>query len=69
MPKQIRVSGHTLPFEGRIRSYHGLGSGPGPARCSCGWESGNCENTSQRQRAHRQHKLEVMGASRSKPGG
>lgn len=60
MAKQLIVPGHSLPFEGRVVNYHGLGSGPGPAKCSCGWESESLPTTAARQRAHRAHKLEVI---------
>ena len=60
MPKQIRVPGHTLPREGRILDKYGYWGVKGPARCTCGWESEELTSDGQRQRAHRQHKLDVL---------
>lgn len=60
--KPNRLPGHTLPYEGRVKSYFGLGNGPGRAKCSCGAESSALESTAARQRWHRQHKDEIREA-------
>lgn len=61
MAKQLIVPGHTLPLEGRLAAWGRIGNGPGPARCSCGWESESLPTTAARQREHRAHKMEVIG--------
>lgn len=63
MSAQVRVKGHTLPFEGRVRSVYRYGSGPGHGRCSCGAASADMlPSTAARQRWHRQHKSDVLAA-------
>ena len=64
--QQIRVKGHTLRYEGRVWAYTRIGSGPGRAVCSCGWESEMLESTAARQRAHRRHKMDLLEAARDK---
>lgn len=64
MPKQIIVSGHTLPREGQLRVAAGVRgrNGGGFTKCSCGEESPVLNSTAARQRWHRQHKLDVIAA-------
>lgn len=64
MAKQLRVPGHALRFEGRVRTGWTYGSGPGTAQCSCGEESPCLLTTAARQRWHREHKAAVVAARR-----
>lgn len=62
MRRQIIVKGHTLPFEGQLRSPLGhTNNGPGHGACSCGAKSPEpLPSTAARQRWHREHKLEIL---------
>jgi hypothetical protein len=66
MPEQLRVKGHTLWHEGRVWGFYGYGSGPGTAKCSCGWESEVLDSTAARQRAHRAHKMDILEGIKDK---
>jgi hypothetical protein len=62
MARQLRVAGHTLPFEGRVMVAGWYRNGPGFGRCSCGARSEKeLPNTAARQRWHRAHKEEIAG--------
>jgi hypothetical protein len=59
MAKQLRVPGHTLPWEGRVSdytAYWGVRGGSGRTHCSCGEQSPELPSTAARQRWHREHK-------------
>lgn len=61
MPKQLRVRGHTLPYEGRVKRAGFLGNGTGFGKCSCGASSRvPLPDTAARQRWHRDHKADVL---------
>lgn len=59
MAKGHLVKGHGLLHEGRVPGLFYWGTGPGSAKCSCGWESEELLTTAARQRAHKVHKLKV----------
>lgn len=58
--KQLRVTGHTLRYEGRVPGAHWPGNGEGQCLCSCGERSVNLPSTAARQRWHKKHKQAVM---------
>lgn len=73
MPKNTRLSGHTLQSEGSPFEWYDGGEGArwvrsstasGKARCSCGETSGVLSSTGARKRWHAAHKDEIrQGAS------
>lgn len=61
--KSNRLSGHTLPFEGKIYGYNRTVK-HGRARCSCGALSPALDSDAARKRWHREHKDEVREGRR-----
>lgn len=66
----VRVSGHTLRFEGRAYTDEGKVIDPwssdapwrGRGMCSCGTMSDVLNTRAERKRWHREHKAEVLRA-------
>lgn len=57
--KANRLSGHSLPHEGRVIDGMTMSSGPGVSVCACGTPSPNLPNASQRKKWHHDHKNDI----------